>query len=73
MTVRDPTINNPSDVEKTGDARTAGDRSEPTADVAELEEKDGKPPLPFSRARCIALVATVTGASFLNVRSIRTN
>lgn len=33
---------------------------------------DGKdeqpPPLPFSKARCIALVATVTGAAFLNVR-----
>jgi hypothetical protein len=26
------------------------------------------PGLPFSKARCIALVATVTGASFLNVR-----
>jgi hypothetical protein len=25
--------------------------------------------LPFSKARCIALVATVTGAAFLNVRS----
>lgn len=24
--------------------------------------------LPFSKARCIALVATVTGAAFLNVR-----
>lgn len=36
------------------------------------EEDDGttKPGLPFSKARCIALVATVTGASFLNVGSI---
>ena len=28
---------------------------------------DEQPPLPFSKARCIALVATLTGASFLNV------
>lgn len=36
------------------------------------EGDDGpiKPTLPFSKARCIALVATVTGASFLNVRNI---
>jgi hypothetical protein len=31
------------------------------------EEKKGNG-LPFSKARCIALVATVTGAAFLNVR-----
>lgn len=34
------------------------------------EGEDGRayeqPPLPFSKARCIALVATLTGASFLN-------
>ncbi|KAI1375595.1 drug resistance protein [Hypoxylon crocopeplum] len=30
-----------------------------------------KPSLPFSKARCIALVATVTGASFLNTLSIQ--
>lgn len=37
-----------------------------------LDGDDGptKPALPFSKARCIGLVATVTGASFLNVRSI---
>lgn len=29
--------------------------------------EDAKPRLPFSKARCIALVATLTGASFLNV------
>lgn len=36
-----------------------------------LEGDDGpsKSNLPFSKARCIALVATVTGASFLNVCS----
>ena len=32
------------------------------------DEEEKRPPgLPFSKARCIALVATVTGASFLNV------
>lgn len=37
------------------------------------EEDDGrtKPNLLFSKARCIALVATVTGASFLNTLSIQ--
>ncbi|KAI1363956.1 major facilitator superfamily transporter [Xylaria arbuscula] len=68
-TIQDPAISTLSDVEKTGDAKIAGDSSEPTAEIAELEEKDGEPPLPFSRARCIALVATVTGASFLNTLS----
>ncbi|KAK3390818.1 major facilitator superfamily-domain-containing protein [Podospora didyma] len=32
-------------------------------------ELDQPPPLPFSKGRCIALVATVTGASFLNTLS----
>lgn len=40
----------------------------------EAETEDGKadeqPPLPFSRARCVALVATLTGASFLNVTQL---
>lgn len=37
--------------------------------VADNEQnRDGKESkLPFSKARCIALVATVTGASFMNV------
>ena len=30
-------------------------------------ESPGEGELPFSKGRCIALVATVTGASFLNV------
>ncbi|KAI1415634.1 drug resistance protein [Hypoxylon sp. FL1857] len=40
---------------------------------AEGDDDDGtiKPGLPFSKARCIALVATVTGASFLNILSIQ--
>lgn len=40
----------------------------------EAETEDGKPdeqpPLPFSKARCVALVATLTGASFLNVTQL---
>jgi hypothetical protein len=32
-------------------------------------EDDAQPPLPMSKARCIALVATVAGAAFLNVRT----
>ena len=31
-------------------------------------QDDKEPELPLSRAKCIALVATVTGAAFLNVR-----
>lgn len=34
------------------------------------DDDDHKDDLPLSKARCIALVATVTGASFLNVRTI---
>jgi hypothetical protein len=40
------------------------------SDVAEVAEDDSQnltSGLPFSKARCIALVATLTGASFLNV------
>ena len=33
----------------------------------EQNQDEDKPQLPFSKARCIALVATVTGASFMNV------
>lgn len=40
-----------------------------TARETEREEEPESPSLPFSKARCIALVATVTGASFLNVSS----
>ncbi|KAL7628293.1 hypothetical protein AAE478_002493 [Parahypoxylon ruwenzoriense] len=38
---------------------------------AESDDGTGKPSLPFSKAKCIALVATVTGASFLNTLSIQ--
>ncbi|SPO04260.1 related to aminotriazole resistance protein [Cephalotrichum gorgonifer] len=32
---------------------------------------DNPPPLPFSKARCIAIVATTTGASFMNTFSVQ--
>ncbi|KAI0906004.1 major facilitator superfamily transporter [Ustulina deusta] len=67
-TVLAPPIDKPSDVEKTGDEKAVGDSSEPTSDFSELVEK-ADPALPFSKARCLALVATVTGASFLNTLS----
>ncbi|KAI0406805.1 major facilitator superfamily transporter [Xylaria palmicola] len=49
-----------------GGEKAVGDLPEPTSDVAESEKGDDGPALPFSKARCMALVATVTGASFLN-------
>lgn len=41
-----------------------GDNASETDDVSHDDDK--QPPLPFSKARCIALVTTLTGASFLN-------
>ncbi|GAP91933.2 putative major facilitator superfamily transporter [Rosellinia necatrix] len=54
-----------------GDEKTVGGAAtaEPTSDVSESGKLDTPPALPFSKARCIALVATVTGASFLNTLS----
>lgn len=68
MAASDSSIKNISDatVEEARDEKIAGDVTEPTSDVSE-SGKDDAPALPFSKARCIALVATVTGASFLNV------
>ncbi|KAL1877861.1 hypothetical protein VTK73DRAFT_8388 [Phialemonium thermophilum] len=43
-------------------------REAPNATVDETEEKSE---LPFSKAKCIALVATVTGASFMNTLGIQ--
>ncbi|KAI0186848.1 major facilitator superfamily-domain-containing protein [Xylaria flabelliformis] len=60
-------LENPS-VEQNGDEKIIGVVPEPTSDVSESGKEDA-PPLPFSKARCIALVATVTGASFLNTLS----
>ncbi|KAI1347619.1 major facilitator superfamily transporter [Xylaria sp. FL0043] len=61
-------IDRPGDIEKTGDEKMAGESTEPTSEVSESWKED-EPSLPFSKARCIALVATVTGASFLNTLS----
>ncbi|KAI0869158.1 major facilitator superfamily transporter [Hypoxylon argillaceum] len=70
MAESDSSIKNISDatVEEARDEKVAGDATEPTSDVSE-SGKDDAPALPFSKARCIALVATVTGASFLNTLS----
>ncbi|KAI0098616.1 major facilitator superfamily transporter [Nemania sp. FL0031] len=70
MAVPEPSISRLSDaiVEETRDEKEVGVLTEPTSDVSE-SGKDDEPPLPFSKARCIALVATVTGASFLNTLS----
>ncbi|KAI1741343.1 major facilitator superfamily transporter [Xylaria scruposa] len=54
--------------EQNGDEKIIGVVPEPTSDVSESGKEDA-PSLPFSKARCIALVATVTGASFLNTLS----
>lgn len=44
---------------------------DPTSDASDKSEKDDDDArLPFSKARSIALVATLTGASFLNVSRI---
>jgi hypothetical protein len=47
-------------------AKAAATADEEKGDAAEVDEGSS---LPFSKARCIALVATVTGASFMNTLS----
>jgi hypothetical protein len=42
------------------------------AEVTEVNAQNLTPGLPFSKARCIALVATLTGASFLGVSQFPT-
>ena len=37
----------------------------------ETDSIENPPPLPFSKARCIAIVVTTTGASFMNVSCLR--
>jgi hypothetical protein len=49
---------------------TASPSSAPSDSIEPEIIESGKPSLPFSKARSIALVATVTGASFLNVNII---
>ncbi|CAJ2513031.1 Uu.00g011500.m01.CDS01 [Anthostomella pinea] len=62
------------EIANAGEAPPASAASRPiTIGRAGNEDEDGeiKPKLPFSKARSIALVATVTGASFLNTLSIQ--
>lgn len=56
-----------------------GDSARPVEEAASISSgrgstgnNDGERALPMSKARCIALVATVTGASFLNVSQVAT-
>lgn len=60
------------DDKKKNDNGTPSSEESEVSDVAEVAEDDDSqnltPELPFSKARCIALVAVLTGASFLNVR-----
>lgn len=60
--------------------RETGPASKPNSDESITSDDAGTvdeivqeqpPALPFSKARCIALVATVAGASFLNVSKTR--
>jgi hypothetical protein len=58
-----------------GPLKSSAIASAETPDVASEQPPaqvlaDEEPKLPLSKARCIALVATVTGASFLNVRDL---
>ncbi|KAL2120948.1 hypothetical protein VTJ04DRAFT_4975 [Mycothermus thermophilus] len=57
---------------KMRDGQPSSGGSEVGDDIAEASEDDNPNPtprLPFSKARCIALVVTLTGASFLNTLS----
>lgn len=40
-----------------------------SSEVVDTDEHE-EPPLPYSKARCIALVVTTTGAAFTNVRNL---
>ncbi|KAI0420502.1 major facilitator superfamily transporter [Xylaria grammica] len=66
--LRDSSITRVSDAARLEEGKELGDAPEATSDVSDSGKED-EPPLPFSKARCIALVATVTGASFLNTLS----
>lgn len=63
-----------------GDGEKGGPSQQPTSEESEVSDaavavqetvmgQDRSSKLPFSKARCIVLVATLTGASFLNVRA----
>jgi hypothetical protein len=55
---------NSEDCEVSDVAAVAGE------DTDQSQSLTSSPGLPFSKARCIALVATLTGASFLNVSRV---
>lgn len=46
---------------------TSTPNQQPVADTASDYSDDEEPKLPMPKARCIALVLTLTGAAFLNV------
>jgi hypothetical protein len=48
-------------------ATTSIQHPQPVADTSSEYSDDEEPKLPMSKARCIALVLTLTGAAFLNV------
>lgn len=52
------------------DGRRDGDDDGHDDNLAPLQPTDSTPTLTLSKARAIALVATVTGASFLNVSAV---
>jgi hypothetical protein len=53
------------------DKRRSGPAGQEITTAINIDEKESS--LPFSKARCIALVATVTGASFLNILSLQSS
>ena len=72
VSLRDATFGGAAeDKAPTSGSDTISDREDAAAaagsDGAVQPAEENTNGLPFSKARCIALVATVTGASFLNV------
>jgi hypothetical protein len=49
------------------EATSSTQHQQPVVDTASEYSDDEEPKLPMSKARCIALVLTLTGAAFLNV------
>ena len=72
LSVRDPALGGVDGAPTSGSA-SVSIREETAAAAANGTVQPPVEPgsgLPFSKARCIALVATVTGASFLNVSTL---
>ncbi|KAF4123913.1 Major Facilitator Superfamily [Geosmithia morbida] len=67
------TNNHVTDSATTGKETSAADggRRDNASTTSDDKDDDPQPPLPFSKARCIALVATVTGAALLNTLSLQ--